>query len=771
VTIKPVLRVAFGFAPMATSVDWTDISQWVDLPSKIRCSRGASDELSQCQPGTLSLTLDNSDGRFSAGLASSPYYPYVRPNCPVQLGVVTVSGKNRLQSPTFEDGTVGAWGVKAGSPTLAAWASDVTRAHSGTRSLKVTWTPSGTGGVLEQVVYGLDIGTTYTFSGWVWVPAGDISVRLRVDDLTLGTPSSVTATWQQITRTFTATSTSARLQFTASGTPAAGDVVWLDDVQLETGASATSFDSDGAQIHWRFYGLVNDWGTGWAGLHSKVRLTATDFFKPLSKQPQLTSMLGEEIKLAAPIMHYPLTEPSTSVSAGDVAGYGAGSLIQRQVGTGGEVAFGNAPGPAATGESVLTFTPASASDGIRLDADMGTYAEEQTSLESITVEAWFKTSTVGRYFLAARNADFQRELVLGLNGSGHLILERTMFGGTRTVDTLAAVNMADGEWHHVLFDEWTQNAYVDGGAPVGTSPLVMYALRYLSIGGYPASLWAGSVAHAVLYVDNDVPLVLAEHYTAGTTGFSGEDADARVLRLAGYAGIASVDASGDFSPVGSQGPGGSSALEMMRVVEATEGGRLAAHRDGHALLLQSRTVRYNPIPVASLAYGELETDSVQLPTDDQKLINDYRAARPGGATQRVTDDASIAAFGTYPARPDAIVLKIDDADVVDTMRWAVSRYSIPQPELRELPIQAYAQSTATYRALLDADISTVLEVTSMPAEAPSSTVTATVEGYVEDIGEESHLIRFHTSRSQTDAVWALDSSTYSVLGSTTRLGY
>jgi hypothetical protein len=208
---------------------------------------------------------------------------------------------------------------------------------------------------------------------------------------------------------------------------------------------------------------------------------------------------------------------------------------------------------------------------------------------------------------------------------------------------------------------------------------------------------------------------------------------------------------------------------MMRTVEATEGGRLASHRDGHAVLFQSRTVRYSSPTALSLAYADLETDDVRFASDDQKLANQYKADRPGGATQRVVSASSVLAFG--PAPREATILKTTDSEVLDAANWVVSRYAVPEPEIRELPIRAYAQPVATYRALLDADISTLFEVTGLPAEAPASTVAARVEGYVETIGKESHLIQFHTSRALTDAAWTLDSSTYSILGSTTRLGY
>jgi hypothetical protein len=107
--------------------------------------------------------------------------------------------------------------------------------------------------------------------------------------------------------------------------------------------------------------------------------------------------------------------------------------------------------------------------------------------------------------------------------------------------------------------------------------------------------------------------------------------------------------------------------------------------------------------------------------------------------------------------------------VLDAAYWRVSRYADPAPELREVAIEAYTMST--YLDILDADISSYFSVTSMPSQAPASTVRVTVEGYTETIKEKSHVIQFHTSATNNDSVWVLGDTNYGVLDSTTRLAY
>lgn len=614
------VEAAFGYAPTGTSVTWTDITQWVDLTDKIRITRGASDELSQTQVGTLGLTLDNSDGRFTPGNAAGPYYPFVRPGCPIRVSV-----------------TVGA--------------------------------------------------TTYR----------------------------------------------------------------------------------------RFYGMVTDWGQRWAGLEDTVRIAASDLFKLLGGDEALQALLVEEILQLGPSAYYPLSEPAGSTSAGDLSGSGAGALSIAQAGSGGTLEFGEGTGPAADGLTAPQFTPVSSSAGKYLSGDMGVKVTDVPVGHFLFAECWFSTSTKGRVIMAARSDTSQYQIIFSLDSAtGELKVEWTREGATSGYSSVVVTtgDLADGAQHHFVYDELAARFAVDGVEVFGAAPEVMTQLRHLTVGGYAGTrLWSGTVSHVALHYPAPGATLetYATHYEAGATGFSGEDADARVLRLAGYAGIGAVAPSGTFSAVAGQGEGGQTALEMMRQVETTEGGKLACDRGTASLIFQARSVRYNTTPSVTLAYADLETGDVESTVDDQKLVNTVTASRPGGATQRVASDSSRLAFG--PKRQELSLLKTTDLEVLDAAYWLVSRYADPQPEIRQIPVEAYSLADATYGALLAADISTVLSITSLPATAPAPSVSATVEGYVETIGQSSHRLDFYASRTITDTVWVLNSSTYSVLDSTTRLAY
>lgn len=72
-TSLPVLtvEVAWPNQPGDTTLTWTDITAYVDLPGGIAVTAGRADELGVVPPSRLNMRLDNTDGRFTPGNASS----------------------------------------------------------------------------------------------------------------------------------------------------------------------------------------------------------------------------------------------------------------------------------------------------------------------------------------------------------------------------------------------------------------------------------------------------------------------------------------------------------------------------------------------------------------------------------------------------------------------------------------------------------------------------------------------------------------------------
>lgn len=813
-----------GLVQYPATITWTDITTYVDVAKAgVTINRGASDELSDTQPGTASLWLDNSDGRFTAGNASSPYYPYVRRNAPIRISVAvtpTVSGSApyplAMLGDDFDDGRVDTtlWTTNTGGAgvetaegrlriTLAPGVdTNFTSARSWTLSgskvtAKLCAVPALNGSSNCAASMWVLSTTSGTRIGWRYDASTGVLAAMSQTGFADGTPTNLTYSaidhaWLRVresggtvyweTSSDGASWTTRRTLATPAWVTSQTHAVDFPTTRTGGTSGYIEWDLVGAEVRPRFYGMVNEFPVSWNGLASYTRISCTDLFKRLNRQPVLKSMLGEEIthpsvagatlSLAA---YYPLTEPSGAASAGDISGTGCGSLAVTQVSSGGTLTFGS-DGLAETGDTSVTFTSASASAGLYLTGDLGPVFQTAMNSAALNVEFWFKSTTTSRAILGLYEPSLDHQVVYALSASGELTVEYTDSGGTLSVhNSLVVLN--DGLWHHVVHQQYgTPRLYVDGTArTVQAFMPAMVSLRNLHVGGYrDARLFTGQIAHVAITLSSaDVGSSLStSHYQAGTTGFSGETADERITRLTRYADLSSVTILGStFDPIASQGPAGSSVVARMREVEATESGRLYAERDYYGIAFQSRDLRYNPDPaseVFTIAYADLETGDVELSDDDQKLVNSLEASRPGGATQKVTAPSSIAAFGVYDPGP-LNILKTSDNSVLDAAYWRVSRYANPDPELREVPIQAFSMST--YLDILDADISSYFSVTSMPSQAPSSSMRVTVEGYAETIKQASHFIQFHTSASATDTVWVLDDPTYSVLDSTTRLAY
>ncbi|WP_371528371.1 carbohydrate binding domain-containing protein [Streptomyces sp. NBC_01283] len=907
---RAVVEAAFGSTMSTPSPTWTEITEYADnVGAAISITRGASDELQDISAGTCSLTLDNSDGRFTSGLASGAYYPNIRKNVPLRVRVVSCD-RNLVTNPDFEAGltdwsktaspswTVDAtrakrgtqsvrmtWGaptgqslytqlygldigmrytvsayvwVAAGAPAMecrvegvavgaastltdtwqrisltftatatqhrlalqqvgtptvgtqcwvdavqvwegaaalplnhlangdfetsvANWASSgspsvarsTVRAQRGTGSMLVTWAGVDNQSVTCDSMVGMIVGQQYTFSAWVWVPAGHTAVRLTVAGGNLGPPSTLVDQWERISITWTATATSHQVRIRHSTIPSAGHMSWMDAAQVEEGSTPTTYSPlEGAQLHARFFGMVNDWPTKWKGLYSTASIVCTDTFKTLARQESLQPMLVEEVLLDRPAVYYPLGEAAESTTAGDLSGSPeVGTLSIVQAGSGGTLTFGDGQGPAGAGDMPTpTFTPSGISAGKYLTANLGQGFQDANVLFRARTECWFSTSQDGRVLMALTSLSHDVRLIISLeSGTGKAKIEHMADGIASPAIVIATPNLADGQLHHIHYHELNQQLYVDGVLYSAVTSTAV-DLRLLYVGGYAGTrLWSGTISHLAVYLRAITSAEIIPHYTTGSTQHIGESAAVRLARIASYVPVPVTTQGSIFDGMAAQSALGNSPLSHLKEIETTESGKLLADRGTAGLIYQARDVRYNQVSAVSLAFADLETTDLEVADDDQKMVNTITASRPGGATQRVVDQAARDTYGPYEKPLD--LLKSSDLKVLDAANWLISRYADPPTEIRQVPVDGYTLPLATYRALLAADVSTALTLTGLPEQAPAPTASLTAEGYTETITRGRHLLDFHTSRAQTDTVWVLDDPVYSVLGSTTRLAY
>lgn len=106
-----LVEIAFTatYATPAASRVWTDVTQYVELHDGIDIGVGRQDELSTADANDLTLTLDNTDGRFTALRSASPYYPNVKIGRPIRVSATTVTGVASIRFVGFIDGWPTEW--------------------------------------------------------------------------------------------------------------------------------------------------------------------------------------------------------------------------------------------------------------------------------------------------------------------------------------------------------------------------------------------------------------------------------------------------------------------------------------------------------------------------------------------------------------------------------------------------------------------------------------------------------------------------------------
>ena len=123
---EPVVKVEIAWEGNAldSSPVWFDVTDWVD---DMQWSRGRNMELDQLEAGTATFTLDNSDGRFTPGNPSSPYFPNVLPRKQIRVtstygGVTTYHHRGNIER----------WPVTADySSTVQVTSSDILKYLNG----------------------------------------------------------------------------------------------------------------------------------------------------------------------------------------------------------------------------------------------------------------------------------------------------------------------------------------------------------------------------------------------------------------------------------------------------------------------------------------------------------------------------------------------------------------------------------------------------------------------------------------------------------------
>ena len=133
--------IAWGSAPFSTSPSWTDVTPWVRLDKGISLQlRGRQDNLTTVQSARLTLTGDNSDGRWTAGRSTSPWAPGVKIGRRIQVNVPNEGGTLHTRYDGLLTELPTAWEGGPGIVSLTAIQASDILAWLGRQPPLLSWT-------------------------------------------------------------------------------------------------------------------------------------------------------------------------------------------------------------------------------------------------------------------------------------------------------------------------------------------------------------------------------------------------------------------------------------------------------------------------------------------------------------------------------------------------------------------------------------------------------------------------------------------------------
>lgn len=768
------VEVAFDADPNTTTPGFRDLTSYVSMANGVSINRGRERMDDDVQPGSCSLTFENLDGRFTPGLASSPYYPNVKPQNRVRVTYrdPAVDGNLVSANAASLETSAADWGSTTGfgAYTLCTVAQSAVRAWVGTKSLQITWPLTAGGSLAVTTVTGLVIGRTYTFSSYVWVPTGVPNVQMTIALIANGTATAVKDAWVRISVTWVATQTTIQVGPRTTGSTA-GQLTWMDGFQADEGATVRTFTTSAAPIVYRFDGYVHQWPTVWptgGQTYSNSTVSCYDLAARLSRKRSLGSVIAETYRLNTPLFYYTLSEPSESVSAGDLMG-SANVLTVEQVGTGGTLEFASATGPPTDGASSPQFTPATAAFGQILT---GTPTSNDPTTFAVTLEATFATPGLAGQTVAYWSDAYGFSFELALNGSGNVVANYYNPWTTTSSTTTSPLQYNDGETHTVAAtltgngsSSSTVTLFMDG-VQVATSTFAtsgfVPTFTFISVGGRRSgSMFYGTISHVAAFPVALTAPQLLEHRNSTWTGFTGETTDQRIARIASWAGLPAGLQALDvgITTVGHVDPTGKSPWAYMHEVAHAEAGTLFVSTSG-ILTYYSRSRSYDTAlaVTAAVTADEASPDtSLEQTMDD--IINVVTVSRPGGATIRLENAASILAYGEAEASVD--IITDTDADLYSRASWLLNSAAEPVSRLSHLSLDALTVTAAAGARALE--IGQRVQVTGMPSQAPAASFDLRVLGYSEDISTSGWDLVANTADFMPITPFILDDATYGVL--------
>lgn len=804
------------YSPAALAAAWIDATSRVLSVSTLQ--QGRQYELGQAQSGTGTYRFRNDDEALNPANTASPYWPNVKPYRMIrsiaawpQTGNILNDGNApwgiTSEDASFEGGTIGHWAQTG--PTPPALANSGTHVQFGTKALRLTWASSpgalGNANGTQLALIPVIPGQPTTISAYVYLTANLTGAALQVPAVATSSTMSTLGAMTRITLTLTPTTAYLPVSLICSGTGAG--VAWLDGVQVEIGAAASTFATTGSIIYPDFFGFVESWPETWVrqGFFGICDAPVVDAFGVLPRT-ELVDCQQNEMLLDAPVGLFLLREPAGALAAADASGQVPNAVVH--AGRAGSLMFGDTNPVTADGfpslrvaSTVLTSAPylqlppqmvpnpgITAGQGpFTLEFDVFVDGTVLSSNGIIYEQAACITGTGGSITGTTLGVAVASDGTISFFcGIGQIAISTDpvrpsafvfspSYDPTVTRDFHLALTVAANNATVTLFVNGVNagTASAAGSVDTSTAPAVIGA-RIQSAGGCPLNVGNHALWNAVLSAP-----VLARHATAAMNQFTGELSGARYARLVSYSTTAlttSIDPG--MTPMGpATGLNGTSLMTQLEAVVTAESGQHYVGRDG-ALVFLGRAHRYTT-HAATWVFGENAAGG-ELPYlgelvfdfDTQYLANDVTVQRPGGVAQFASDATSIGDY--FDAQATMTPNIASDTEAADIATWTVQQYKDSHERVQQVTFDP-STNPALWPFVLgvkQGDRVTVQRRT----QGPSMSLDFYVEQLSRSRGPGTYQLTLLLSPVWQSGsppvplnVWILGDTTYSVLGTSTVL--
>ena len=568
-----------------------------------------------------------------------------------------------------------------------------------------------------------DGGYRIPMSSWTWDDVSDYVELDRGLGITWGRGDE-RATADANTLTLVLDNSDGRFTAARSTSPYYPDVVLYKPIRV------TADPVDGSASV-RFVGYITSWPVEWedTDAYAKATITASSRLARLGLNAGWRSLLEETFLADDPVAYYPLGEPEAATSAADVSGNGVQPLVM--VGAGADVVFGQATGPGTDDLTAATFA-----GGKWLTAPGGVLTLSAATT-SYTYDFFFSTTSANTSF--------------GVFGGVTTATLSVAAGFLSFATATSATRVDDGSVHHVALvcTAGAMEVYLNG-VDIGTPSFSDSSTSTLAF--TVGNGFTGSISHVAAYASALSVARVLEHATAGSTAWAGETTDERMERYANLANIPDAELALDAGSTTMLhiDTSGANVVDMMRLVETTEGGVLFDGRDG-LLTFHNRSRRYAATPAVTLDMEEHEVGADYSPRlDASALVNDVTVVNTAGTVSaRKVSAASITANGVATA---SLTTGSDNPDEPLNMAgWALLAGD-PKPRVPSMTVEALEQvgKTVTCADVMAVTVGDKVTVTNHPSQASASTSDYFVEGGTETYGPERLTLTWNLSPSSPD---------------------